>query len=761
MSVWKKNSIAVVIGIMLLSFFPTNTYAVTCAVGQQLNSTGTGCVATPIPNTSILPTNTVYDPCSVLTGAAKTRCQDAQTAQSALSRFNPNVNINAGNSYGGVSISGVGGAIASCTNVGSFLVNTASDLLSSASKKSVQSAFKAAYQASGVSSEVSVSDKKTQEKIDSMNRTTQCLDGIAYAVAKNTLAQVTNKTLNWVNTGLNGNPLYVQNVGSYLQNIKNQQVANFLQTIPGTDPIFGNALESVIRQSVTGKVDGYLNVAQNTPQAKAYNSFINDFTSGGWDSLLNPSYNSVGALFNATDQLSYKINSQQTDAQNEIQRNNGFLDMKRCVQYSNTDATSDPATAIRLGLSTQPTCTQWVTDTPGSIIANQVATITTSPTRQLEYADRINEVLGGFFDNFVNNLLSKGLRGSGSGSTINFGFSSPGANTVLGSDGTALSVSGNTADLGYQSSGTGSGIDQNFDISRPQQLRAILQTQYDFLNRSLDAQAALARVVPTIGALDYCIPGPNPSWADGTDSNWQTFMGGLEQAPANSPSTLSKVVSALPGIGGVFNAIFGGDDTPQVWTTPGIIADPVTGLSVQVPRTFYLPSDNSKGPTTQSIIYGMTKAYNQVKQEYQAYGSNTLANAAFVQAAQNDADVSYVGGFVNQAYTETANLVEYNKAASTIDAQYDTNITQTQSNIEQMRLILSQVDAIVAGAKARYIAQRAAQGNPVDMACINNAYEIDTTPITPVARQEGSSSNDPFVQHSVDASNFFYGKLAI
>jgi hypothetical protein len=819
-----------------------------CLPGQQRNPSGT-CVAVNIPTTIVgAPTS---GPCKNLTGTALSQCQNANAAAGALQQFNPNVNVGSGNTYGGVSISGVGGAIASCTNVGSFLVNGAASLLGKTAIGA--SVSKSLYNYTGGGTAVQTSDDKAQKDLESANRISQCLDGVAYAVAKNTLAQVTTKTLNWVNTGLNGNPLYVQNVGSYLNTIKNQQITAFLPTLRNSDPIFGNALQAAITFQITGNRGalGTLNTSLATPQAKSYNLFMADFSNGGWNSLLNPKYNPIGALFNATDTLTANIVTQQTQSQNEIQRNNGFLDLKRCVAYANngqvstaseaqcsainsdstyeacctgqsaddslacqnyaksdsggnaacSNITSDSiyneccnndtgdsavcvayntssgadagatttgtfSTTNGAGLTGTPQCTQYVTDTPGSIIANQVATITTSPTRQLEYANKINEVLGNFFDSFVNNLLSKGLRGSGSGATTaNINFTSEGNNSVAG----ANSGVNQSSALGYQSTSSGSAIATDFDISRPQQLYAVLQTQYDFLNRTKDSQMALQRVIPTIGALDYCIPGPNPDWQNDVNNNWQTFVGAIQQANPKDTSTVEKIVDAIPVVGGFVGSLVGlftGSGTaPALWTSNAVLSDKVTGSSIEVPRTFYAPSGHNDGTKTNDLQNGLNDAYQELINQYNYYATSkntfigSAAGNAFEKAAQANPNASLdVDGFLQDAYTQTDSIIGYNQAASTINQSYDQNISDTQNDIVQLEAIRLQINAIVANAKTRYI-----QNNPdVNVQCLDQAYQIKTGAITGVARQEPNTS-DPYaaeeagmVQHSADSATYFY-----
>ncbi len=781
MSYWKKAiSIVLIFNIVFFSLpvtiwaqqtitTPTPTYTLPkiCGVGQTMNSAG-NCVAVTIPSQTIGSPNS--GPCKGLTGNNLNQCEDAQAAKSTLQTFNPSVNLSSGNTYGGISISGIGGAIASCTNIGSFLANTASNLLAKTSVKIVGKSLSSYLGLGGGA--VQTSDSKATAQLTAMNKTSQCLNGIAYAVAKNTLAQITNKTLNWVNTGFNGNPLYVQNVGSYLNSIKNQQIASYLNTVQGTDPIFGNALRSAMTYQITGRSDGLLNTPLNTPQSQAYNSFISDFTNGGWDALLNPAYNPVGAFFNASDKLGNNITQSQQNASNEIQRNSGFLDLKKCTQTTTPAATSNTTTAISAGLNNNNTINglqNCSTVTPGSVIASQVNTITTSPNRQLEQANQINEVLGSFFDSLVNNLLSKGLRGSSSGSTPIAGLGSSGDNSVSGN----LSSSDASA-LGYASDSTGGINTGDFDISRPQQLYAIIQTQYNFLNASKDAQIAEQRIIPAIGALDYCIPGPNPDWQTNLDSNWQTFVGSIQQAPPKDVSTAEKLLGDIPFVGSLLSGIVGiftdSGKAPSLWGATGVFSDKITGQSIQLQRTFYTPKSHDDGVAVPDIQGALGLAYQAVVGQYSAFFAGisgttyqgSLIGSGFQQAAAGDADTSYVDGFLQDAYVNTDSLTGYNQAVASIDQTYDQNISDTQNDVEQLENIREQVDSIVANAKARYIKQRAAAGDPVNMACINQAYQINAGKIVGQAQQEPDDSNalhneeDLMVQHSADAAQNFY-----
>ena len=71
-----------------------------------------------------------------------------------------------------------------------------------------------------VSQEVPVTDATTHSK-------ESCLDTIAYTAAKIVLAKITQSTLNWINSGFQGSPTFVQNPGSFFASIANESLSYF------------------------------------------------------------------------------------------------------------------------------------------------------------------------------------------------------------------------------------------------------------------------------------------------------------------------------------------------------------------------------------------------------------------------------------------------------------------------------------------------------------------------------------------------------
>lgn len=718
---------------------------------------------------------------------AQTPPTNTPATNQVLQRYNPNIQTgigagSGGNGFQGVNFSGVGGALASCLNIGQNLISGASSVLG-----------RGLGSIPGIGgSKVPVTDSTTQDQLKKQNNTTYCLNGIAYAVAKNMLQQVTNRTLSWINTGFNGNPFYVRDIDSYLKSVRDEKLASFLQYAPTSDPIFGNAIRSIVTEQVTGYTDGRLGQLMNTPEAQEYSAFQSDFTQGGWNAFLNPKNNAIGAYFNAVDTISSQLNTAQQNVQNELTQGEGFLSMKKCAEWDNSsnnidisaypyniafltgesywcatesyslqnkneisacegqypagsgyddtallackkEATTRYKSALaancKQGTATsgpapsQPQCTRYETVTPGSVIAQQAAAVTTTNIRQLEQADQINEVLGAFFDQLLNRLFNQGIGGvGGSGSGGGFG---PGSNVVLGANGQPLSsVNSGQNVIGYDP--TNGGFNGDFDISRPQQLRAIIKTQKDFLNRATDSQIVLNQIAPRVAALDYCLPGPNPSWQEATNDNLNILF-----------ATLQPSATAF-----------------QIGTTAKdpLLYDKTTG-NTQVISTVVFDG------TVSRIRNWLSGAFSILVGDYTNLYDPTVLTTKYMDIESTAQNKLFAKGFVRDSVRETTNLINYSLNTTTYNTQYKQSLDDTELAIEELEDINTEILQIVGTAKARYIAAQAAAGTPVDRACIDQAYVLDTTPITGVARQEPDGAIDPFAVQSKAARDYFYSNL--
>ncbi|MFZ4500105.1 MAG: hypothetical protein ACOYMZ_01245 [Minisyncoccia bacterium] len=712
------------------------------------------------------------------------------TATQALYRYNPSISIGIGDSsFNGVRFTGVGAAVLSCAlgsnAIRGIINNTINNTISSVADakipvvSSIASFFRGAKATiEGEQAGQPVSDATARARLKTLETKEQCWDKLARAAAQQAVQQMTVKTMNWVNTGFDGNPLYVRDIDSYLKSIRNQQLVTYFQQAQGSDPIFGNALRSIITQQVTGRggvnervcveysnqgpvgsgngagltgqstcirygtTAGFGGSSMNTPQARAYNDFLGDFTQGGWSAMLNTSNNPLSALFSATDRLSTTIRTQQENIKSELQRNSGYLDIKRCVEWLNqAQVTSGNGT----GLSKEPVCGRYETTTPGSTIAQQVSTVTSSPIRQAELADELNEAVGAFFDSLLNRLFSRdsGLAGLKGGAMNGLGGTNLGSNVVLDYNGDPFSTTGTNA---FDLPGFLTGVDTNFDISRPQQLRAILQAQHTFLNRSKDVAVVAARGLPVLGRLDYCVPGPNPAWRNGFGENLTLFTGAFKFVGISKYDVVARSYVATDPISEEQKTIYG----------TGVFSRQIDTRAARDENENYsgIGFDFLGEPTDNDIVQYFRNASTLLTQQLNTNYNQKTVSDAFANLGSTAGEVAYNRGQAVTAYRLTETLVPYAANVASLISTYDQSNVQVEGNIAELTAIHDEVLSIVKTAKARYIAERAAAGTPVDRQCLDAAYVIDESTVTGPARQESDTTSQLLID--MEAANTYF-----
>lgn len=676
----------------------------------------------------------------------------SQTA-STLQRFRPGVDIQTtGKNIGGISFSGVGSSVLGCVDVGGRVVSSISSIFGKKTSGSAGGNKLGLPKATNIES-VAVKDAVTQKQLEEVKKKETCLDGIANTLAKQALAQVTNKTLAWINTGLDGNPFFVTNTNSFLNSIKTEEVRRYIGVADNINRGDGSAVGADVTNKIIEMITGRSNPISSgptTPAQQAYENFTNDFTNGGWDAwyrMTQLGENPIAGVLTTSEQLGRNIAQQQQNAREEVNRNGGYRSKTECEKYANVPGPDDDP-SLSLNPDGSLRCLEYKVVTPGSAIQAQANTVLTSSTRQLEAADELNEVLGAFFDNMLNKLIQRGLNGLHRETT----------RTLGGSFSASLLTGGNVGaiDMGYQSAGGGYEA-PDFDISRPQQLRAVMQTQYDFLNTAKDSQVALERILPTLGALDYCIPGPNPTWSSGLNENYQNFISSLD-TPTKGRSTLNNILSTLPLIGGLFGTE--DKDIPYALAGTPVLYDKVTEGSVEMGPWSYLyyTKDYARGVknTDGDWIRGfINSGFNRITTRYQESFTPTKITELFTAV---DPNTAFATGAIRDSLAESSNILGYRAAIAEIDPQYDEIIATKESQLAELEEIRSEVNEIVRVAKARHIVNQANAGTPVNMSCIDRAYIIDDSDIVPLPRLE-SDANNPMIDKYLESNQYFYNNL--
>jgi hypothetical protein len=233
------------------------------------------------------------------------------------------------------------------------------------------------------------------------------LDPLAWSIAKRILQGVTAQTVNWINSGFQGNPAYITDPGRFFLNIADEKASEFLS---GTElnqlctPFRARVRLALVQNYIQENRQNYscsLSLIRNN-----YEQFVNDFRYGGWDSWLeitqNPANNPYGAYFAAQNEINQRIATAQKNVERELDQGHGFLSYKRCPE-----GMENPSPANGFG----DCLTDEETVTPGSVIESQLEKALGSGVDQLNLADSFNEIVSAL----VTNLFKRVVGGSGNG----------------------------------------------------------------------------------------------------------------------------------------------------------------------------------------------------------------------------------------------------------------------------------------------------------------------------------------------------------
>lgn len=262
------------------------------------------------------------------------------------------------------------------------------------------------------------------------------LDTIGWIAAKLVISTITNSIVNWINSGFEGNPTFVQNPQQFLRDAANQAGGVFIQQLGLAelcDPNWLPRLRLALQYNMP-----YLQRMQCTPDMAAANieNFTNDFMNGGWDSWLSmtayPQNNIWGAYFESSDELARRQAAAMGRESTELNWGGGFLSLKKCEGGKSVDDTcSDICDNSAENYESKDECMvecksttdtteacelsggQMENTTPGTIIADQIKLNLGSSVRQMEIADEINESLASIFNALISQLINEGLSSLG------------------------------------------------------------------------------------------------------------------------------------------------------------------------------------------------------------------------------------------------------------------------------------------------------------------------------------------------------------
>lgn len=403
-----------------------------------------------------------------------------------------------------------------------------------------------------------------------------CLKQITRQIINKILDKITLSTVNWINSGFAGDPLWLENPEQFFGNIARDEINNVTGwfTCNGSTNCesypFGRLVMSQVLLGLQRQSQQNLRFSLNQVLAHGnYEQFRYNFNVGGWagyTAFLEPQNNPFGNQILINDDLARRIGGTTVNTSRnfnaQLTQSGGFLSPRICA-VSGTGGTEDyipEDSPLHLGnyyqvlppgavlgdvtfaqlpsvvqdelddfqnlidqadaynaLVIRSKCKQWKTTTPGQVVGSRLTQGLDTATNQLIAADDVAENIGLIFDALLNQLITAGLKG----------LSSDNQDSVLlaqvnGEQPGAVSTGQAPPPVPSTILGTGpAGI-----ASIP-----ILEVQNQFIENAEDAVDLLEEIIPKIYSLDYCVPGPNPRWATVAEANLQQV---LNQVPASN-----------------------------------------------------------------------------------------------------------------------------------------------------------------------------------------------------------------------------------
>lgn len=497
---------------------------------------------------------------------------------------------------------GVGGSVSTGFNAGGIIATAIScsgivDKLASA----ISSLFSV--------TEVPVGDAGLRTK-------EECMDALVHQLVVMILDKITLATVDWINSGFEGQPLYLADPKQFFTNIAQDEINRVTgwfgcttgSVTCGEDYPFGQLVMGSIITAIQSQLAANVRFSLNQVLAHGtYEEYKVDFNVGGWagyTAFMEPNNNPFGNNILVNRELGRRIGGTSVSIaggfKEDLAQSGGFLNQRRCAMTQTGNVsdeyikTTDPlhhegplladgellspdlvaslSSALQdhiLANSSTPeeaadeyntivlrsNCTQWKTTTPGNIVSSKITTALNISDNKLIQADEISESLGLIFDALINQLVGSGLESLSSFASTDGGGG------------------GSTSVLLQQVNGQQPGQIENGQVPPPP-VDSVTGTGYvdtpavavqqQYITAANQALPILTNLIQKIRALDYCVPGPNPNWLDDAEDNFQAAMQSVMPFSSGDPDPQDAEDANQDYYAAAINTMTGITITPSV-----------------------------------------------------------------------------------------------------------------------------------------------------------------------------------------------------
>jgi hypothetical protein len=237
------------------------------------------------------------------------------------------------------------------------------------------------------------------------------LDCVVWVLGDVAIQIITTEMIGWVNTGFDGGPAYVQNLGRYLKDVVDNKIGAFIESTE-LGAYLCEPFKLSVKRALTIEFGlppierSSCTLTEIFENIEDYNDFVSgDFSKGGWGAWYQistkPANNPYGAYLVARDQLTSEAAGTVEKNSLEYQTGQGFQGFKVQNCYETTDTLED-GTEV-----TYEECDPEEVVTPGSVIKSALDGTLDLSNKRLVNADEINEMLSAVVSSLVLDALTK------------------------------------------------------------------------------------------------------------------------------------------------------------------------------------------------------------------------------------------------------------------------------------------------------------------------------------------------------------------
>jgi hypothetical protein len=242
--------------------------------------------------------------------------------------------------------------------------------------------------------------------IDIKALATRIADGIAMSLAQRLVDDMVRSTVEWANTGFEGNPAFATNPKQFFADIADGVAGEY---IAGTDLAylcspFQTQIRLALRNSYTRANRFQCTLTQVVGNIDA---FYDDFNEGGWDgwfSMTQNSYNNpYGAYLDAQIELDSRIARELGLKNQQLDWADGFLSYEKCDETDPSYIAPRIVAGVNIPESCRPSAKRIVT--PGTTIKSQIDNILPSGLNRLIQVQHVEQLIGAFANGLLNRFV--------------------------------------------------------------------------------------------------------------------------------------------------------------------------------------------------------------------------------------------------------------------------------------------------------------------------------------------------------------------